>query len=463
MISSGILVFFLMTIAAILGFLIAWFFKREVEQQLQENYQQLQVKLTETKDKHTVLVEKQLSLAKSWEEKNSSLITKLSTADATIITCKTELVQQKAAYQNLLKQSKKNEVQIANATSDIAQWKEKYQSLMNSHKKLVPEVEQLRNQKLVLEKSLKENKLTTTITTQNKTSTHKADTEARRKAILNRIAAKKNRFNTEKLVPLVNTQKDNLKSLKGLGSFVEAKLNAIGIVNLKQLAALDTADQLLLNELLELPKNKFQKEEWVLQSKVILGLVGQEDDSQEILKRIKLRRKQLNFDKIGFSLDDTKDDLTQIKHITPFDHEKLIALGINSFSQIAALDVEDVAFVNGALEIENGRITNEDWVEQARHICTKRKKHMLNQIREQRDAIDWIRIGKTLSRKKDNLQSIDGINNTIEEKLNMLGIQQFEQLSKFVTEDIHTIAQIIDISPQQIIEEAWIEKAKRKK
>ena len=90
--------------------------------------------------------------------------------------------------------------------------------------------------------------------------------------ILQRIKGRKNKMPFNKIGISTIEERDNLKQLKGLGPFVEKKLNAIGIYSFQQIANLNTKDQNQLNEILELPKNKFQKDEWVAQAKKILGL-----------------------------------------------------------------------------------------------------------------------------------------------------------------------------------------------
>ena len=64
----------------------------------------------------------------------------------------------------------------------------------------------------------------------------------------------------------------------------------------------------------------------------------------------------------------TADDLTQIKGIGPVLKDKLHALGITSFRQIADFTEADIERVNEVLNFP-GRIERERWVEQARAIC----------------------------------------------------------------------------------------------
>lgn len=65
------------------------------------------------------------------------------------------------------------------------------------------------------------------------------------------------------------------------------------------------------------------------------------------------------------------DDLTRIRGIGPVIAEKLHALGITTFEQIAALGPDDVARIDEVLAFK-GRIGRENWIGQAREIVAAR-------------------------------------------------------------------------------------------
>jgi predicted flap endonuclease-1-like 5' DNA nuclease len=65
------------------------------------------------------------------------------------------------------------------------------------------------------------------------------------------------------------------------------------------------------------------------------------------------------------------DDLTRIRGIGPVIAEKLHALGITTFEQIASLGPDDVARIDEVLAFK-GRIERERWIEQAREIVAAR-------------------------------------------------------------------------------------------
>ena len=82
--------------------------------------------------------------------------------------------------------------------------------------------------------------------------------------------------------------------------------------------------------------------------------------------RIKQRRKEIDFDRIGRANDRDKDDLQLIKGIGPDIEKKLNALGIYKFSQIAKFTAADEKQVNEAIEFFIGRIKRDKWVSQAK-------------------------------------------------------------------------------------------------
>ncbi|PSJ72901.1 hypothetical protein C7N43_31855 [Sphingobacteriales bacterium UPWRP_1] len=89
--------------------------------------------------------------------------------------------------------------------------------------------------------------------------------------------------------------------------------------------------------------------------------------SEEERKLEEMKRKValINFERIGFATAADKDDLQLIKGIGPFIEEKLNAIGIYTFRQIANFTPEDVERVTDAIEFFPGRIERDHWIPQA--------------------------------------------------------------------------------------------------
>ena len=61
--------------------------------------------------------------------------------------------------------------------------------------------------------------------------------------------------------------KDDLKRIKGIGPFLEKKLNALGIFTFNQISELDEEDQEKLNDVIEFFPGRIQRDQWVDQAK----------------------------------------------------------------------------------------------------------------------------------------------------------------------------------------------------
>lgn len=70
------------------------------------------------------------------------------------------------------------------------------------------------------------------------------------------------------------------------------------------------------------------------------------------------------------------------------------------------------------------------------------------------------RLGISHKHLANNLTMIKGISLWIEEKLNLLDIFTFEQVSKLTPADIETITEILEISPGRIKRDKWVLQAR---
>ncbi|WP_313136893.1 NADH-quinone oxidoreductase subunit NuoE [Paracoccus jeotgali] len=93
---------------------------------------------------------------------------------------------------------------------------------------------------------------------------------------------------------------------------------------------------------------------------------AQNDDPGEILKARPPRALDAPRDGAG-------DDLTHIKGLDATAQELLNELGVHHFDQIAHWDAAEVAWVDGHLEGYVGRVTQDEWVRQAREMLEARE------------------------------------------------------------------------------------------
>ena len=89
---------------------------------------------------------------------------------------------------------------------------------------------------------------------------------------------------------------------------------------------------------------------------------------EEGLIRIAEKAKTIDFGTLGVASASEADDLQKIKGIGPFIAEKLNALGVYKFSQLANMTSEIEEEVNVAIEFFPGRVKRDEWAKQARNI-----------------------------------------------------------------------------------------------
>lgn len=86
------------------------------------------------------------------------------------------------------------------------------------------------------------------------------------------------------------------------------------------------------------------------------------------LQNVASKKHLINFSSIGTASEADKDDLKLISGIGPFIEKKLNALDIWTFKQVASFTTNDVDSVTEAIEFFPGRITRDNWVEQAANL-----------------------------------------------------------------------------------------------
>lgn len=75
-------------------------------------------------------------------------------------------------------------------------------------------------------------------------------------------------------------------------------------------------------------------------------------------------------------------------------------------------------------------------------------------------TLDFNRLGVADAEEADDLQKIIGIGPYTEEKLNTIGVYTFEQISRFNSDDIELITELIQFFPDRIKNDQWVSKAK---
>jgi predicted flap endonuclease-1-like 5' DNA nuclease len=253
---------------------------------------------------------------------------------------------------------------------------------------------------------------------------------------------------------------DDLKMISGIGPFIEERLHALDIFTFEQISKFTSQDIDTINDAIEYFSDRITRDEWVAQA---IELVHRNDLRTDLFERINKRKTHIYYDRIGVAKKDEADDLTVISGIGGWIKEKLNALDIYTFRQISNFTKEDVAIVTEAIEYFPGRIERDEWILQAQELVriAGNKSDLLKRIRDRQGRIYFDRLGYAHKHEANNLTLIDGLGLWVEERLNLLGIYTFDQISKLTHEDIETITEVLEIIPGRIEQDKWVSQARK--
>ena len=197
-----------------------------------------------------------------------------------------------------------------------------------------------------------------------------ASKEEKKKAELKRVKERSKSIDFKVLGTAKASDKDDLQVIKGIGPFIEEKLNALGIYTYLQISKMTSKLEDTVNEAIEFFPGRVKRDQWVAQAKILLGEDVKIDEKAlkkaEELARVAAKAEKIDFGTIGVASASNRDNLQELKGIGPFIEEKLNALGIYKFEQIAKMTSEIEDEVNIAIEFFPGRVKRDEWVKQAK-------------------------------------------------------------------------------------------------
>jgi len=171
--------------------------------------------------------------------------------------------------------------------------------------------------------------------------------------------------------------RNDLQSIKGVGPFIEEKLNALGIYTWRQVANMNAKLEEQVNQAIEFFPGRVKRDQWVAQAKILLGENVKLDEKAlkqaEELARVEAKAETIDFGVLGVASAADKDDLKSIKGIGPFIEEKLNALGIFTFEQVSKMTAKIEEEVNVAIEFFPGRVKRDEWAKQAKQLHKDKK------------------------------------------------------------------------------------------
>lgn len=87
-------------------------------------------------------------------------------------------------------------------------------------------------------------------------------------SVLQRIAARANELNFDRIGLATAAQADDLKDIVGIGPFLERKLHSLGIYTFRQIANFEKEDIDKVNDIIEFFPGRIERDNWVDQSRV---------------------------------------------------------------------------------------------------------------------------------------------------------------------------------------------------
>lgn len=169
--------------------------------------------------------------------------------------------------------------------------------------------------------------------------------------------------------------KDDLTVINGIGTFIEKKLNKLGINSYQQLTELNDTLITAVTEAIQFFPGRIKRDDWVGQAKTLLGIsetvstpthVVEELSVEERMAQAKTTLGVIIGTKISKATEGEHDDFKAIDGIGPFIEAKLNELGIRTYRQLSEFDEEVIQVVTDAIAFFPGRIERDQWVEQAK-------------------------------------------------------------------------------------------------
>ena len=190
--------------------------------------------------------------------------------------------------------------------------------------------------------------------------------EEHRVTLFKRISDRKNNIPYERIGFASQEEADDLTLISGIGGWIKAKLNVLGIYTFRQISKFTHDDIIKVAEAIEYFPGRIERDEWIYQAREYIRIAG---DKKALLKRIRERKGIVQYDRLGFAQKHKANNLTLIDGLGLWVEERLNSLDIYTFEQISKFTKKDVETITEVLEIMPGSIEKDDWVGQARELA----------------------------------------------------------------------------------------------
>lgn len=261
-----------------------------------------------------------------------------------------------SSLQSDLEASEKSKSQLSNELTAVRQE-------LSKKDDQIEKLNQQYNELLKEEKGLKKEAAKS-----KETSKKLRETEAElkeREELLKRISERKHMINYSRIGTAKQENKDDLQMISGIGPYIEEQLHTLDIYTFEQISKFSKEDVEEVTEAIEFFPGRIERDEWVAQAKELVYTKGKKS---EVLENIAKRKHRINYDRIGIAHREDAQDLTAIHGIGKWIQEKLYALDIFTYQQIANFSEEDIHSVTEVIEFFPGRIERDEWIDQAKEL-----------------------------------------------------------------------------------------------
>ena len=140
-----------------------------------------------------------------------------------------------------------------------------------------------------------------------------SEAEIKKREELERVKANASKIDFDILGTAEASDKDDLQAIKGVGPFIEEKLNTLGIYTYEQMSKMTSELEDTVNEAIEFFPGRVKRDQWVAQSKTLLdgGVWVDEGSNKSNLKGMKKAELVEVADSMGLDTSGTKADLIE--------------------------------------------------------------------------------------------------------------------------------------------------------
>ena len=140
-----------------------------------------------------------------------------------------------------------------------------------------------------------------------------SEAEIKKREELERVRANASKIDFDVLGTATASDKDDLQAIKGVGPFIEEKLNALGIYTYEQISKMTSELEDTVNEAIEFFPGRVKRDQWAAQSRTLLegGVWVDEGSNKPNLKGMKKAELVDMADSMGLDTSGTKADLIE--------------------------------------------------------------------------------------------------------------------------------------------------------